>query len=48
MVFICVGEIVNVIGLKGEVKLYPLMDYFDELLDSPYVVGELQHHKYIA
>lgn len=38
MEFICVGEIVNVIGLKGEVKLYPLMDYFDELLDSPYVV----------
>jgi len=38
MEFICVGEIVNAIGLKGEVKLYPLMDYFDELLDSPYVV----------
>ncbi len=38
MEFICVGEIVKAIGLKGEVKLYPLMDYFDELLDSPYVV----------
>ncbi len=38
MEFICVGEIVKAIGLKGEVKLYPLMDYFDELLGSPYVV----------
>jgi len=38
MDFICVGEIVKAIGLKGEVKLYPLLDYFDELLDSPYVV----------
>ncbi len=38
MDFICVGEIVKAIGLKGEVKLYPLLDYFDDLLDSPYVV----------
>ncbi len=38
MDFICVGEIVKAIGLKGEVKLYPLLDYFDELLDSPYAV----------
>lgn len=38
MDFICVGEIVKPIGLKGEVKLYPLLDYFDELLESPYVV----------
>ncbi len=38
MEFVCVGEIVKAIGLKGELKLYPLLDYFDELLDSPYAV----------
>lgn len=36
--FVCVGEIVKGIGLRGELKLYPLLDYFDELLESPYVV----------
>ncbi len=36
--FVCTGELVKAVGLKGEVKLYPLLDHFDELLDSPYVV----------
>ncbi|PID79561.1 16S rRNA processing protein RimM [bacterium DOLJORAL78_65_58] len=38
--FVCVGEIVKAIGLKGELKLYPLLDYFDGLLDSPYTVWQ--------
>lgn len=38
--FIRVGEIVKAVGLKGELKLYPLLDYFDSLLDSPYVVWQ--------
>jgi 16S rRNA processing protein RimM len=38
--FVSVGEIVKPIGLKGELKLYPLLDYFDELLDSPFVVWQ--------
>lgn len=40
MEFVCVGEIVKAIGLKGELKLYPLLDYFDALLDSPYAVWQ--------
>lgn len=38
--FVCVGQVVKAIGLKGELKLYPLMDYFDELMDSPFVVWQ--------
>jgi len=38
--FVSVGEIVKAIGLKGELKLYPLLDYFDELLDSPHIVWQ--------
>jgi 16S rRNA processing protein RimM len=38
--FVSVGQIVKAIGLKGELKLYPFMDYFDELLDSPFVVWQ--------
>jgi len=36
--FIVIGEVVKAIGLKGEVKLYPLLDYHEPLLDSPYLV----------
>jgi ribosomal 30S subunit maturation factor RimM len=36
--FIAIGEVVKAVGLKGEFKLYPLLDYFEPLLDSPYVV----------
>jgi len=32
-VFVSVGQIVKAIGLKGELKLHPFLDYFDELLD---------------
>ena len=38
--FISVGQIVKAIGLKGELKLHPFLDYFDQLLDSPYVVWQ--------
>ncbi len=38
--FVCVGQIVKAIGLKGELKLYPFMDYYDELLESPFVVWQ--------
>ncbi len=49
--FVSVGEIVKAIGLKGELKLYPLLDYFAELLDSPFVVwqdgsdAKILHHR---
>ncbi len=36
--FVIIGEIVKAIGLKGEVKLYPLLNYHRELLLS----GSLQ------
>lgn len=34
------GQVVKAIGLKGELKFYPFLDYFDELLDSPFVVWQ--------
>jgi len=36
--FITIGELVKAIGLKGEVKLFPLLDFHEALLGSPYVV----------
>ncbi len=36
--FVCIGEVVKAIGLKGEVKLYPLLDFYEPLLDSEYLV----------
>ena len=36
--FVVIGELVKAVGLRGEVKLYPLLDYFEPLLDSSYVV----------
>ncbi|MCK9994929.1 MAG: 16S rRNA processing protein RimM [Candidatus Krumholzibacteria bacterium] len=38
--FIVIGELVKAVGLKGEVKLYPLLDFHEPLLDSPYLVWE--------
>lgn len=34
------GQVVKAIGLKGELKFYPFMDYSNELLDSPYAVWQ--------
>jgi 16S rRNA processing protein RimM len=36
--FVCIGEVVKAIGLKGELKLYPLLDYYPPVLESPYLV----------
>jgi 16S rRNA processing protein RimM len=38
--FIVIGEMVKAVGLKGEVKLYPLLDFHEPLLDSRYLVWE--------
>ena len=38
--FVSLGELVKPIGLKGELKLYPLLDFFPPVLDSSYVVWE--------
>jgi 16S rRNA processing protein RimM len=36
--FVVIGEVVKAVGLKGEVKLYPLLDFFEPLLDSRYLI----------
>jgi 16S rRNA processing protein RimM len=36
--FIVIGELVKAVGLKGEVKLYPLLDFHEPVLDSRYLV----------
>ena len=48
---IIIGEVVKAVGLKGEFKLYPLLDFHLDLLDSPYLVWgdgtplEVQRHR---
>jgi 16S rRNA processing protein RimM len=36
--FIAIGEIVNAVGLRGELKFYPLLDFHEPLLASPFLV----------
>lgn len=49
--FISIGEVVKAVGLKGEVKLYPLLDFYEPLLDSGFLVWadgspvEVVHHR---
>lgn len=38
--FVRIGEVVKAIGLKGELKLYPLLDYFEPLLDTGFLVWQ--------
>lgn len=38
--FIRIGEIVKAVGLRGEIKLYPYLDFHLPLLGSGYVVWE--------
>ena len=38
--FVAIGEIVKAVGLKGEVKLYPLIDFHEPLLASGYLEWE--------
>lgn len=35
--FVPIGEVVRPVGLRGEVKLYPLLDFHAPLLDSGYL-----------
>ena len=49
--FIVIGEVVKAVGLRGEFKLYPLLDFHEALLDSPYLVwddggpAEVERHR---
>ena len=49
--FVVIGEVVKAIGLKGEIKVYPLLDFYEPLLDSPYLEWrdggrpEVQRHR---
>ena len=36
--FVTIGEIVNVVGLRGELKFYPLLDFHEPLLESGFLV----------
>lgn len=38
--FVVIGEVVKPIGLKGEVKVYPLLDFYGPLLDSEFLVWQ--------
>ena len=38
--FVAIGEVVKAIGLKGEVKLYPLLDFWEPLLGSDFLVWQ--------
>lgn len=35
-----IGEVVKAVGLRGEVKLYPLLDFHEPLLESGFLVWE--------
>ena len=36
--FVAIGEVVKAVGLKGEVKLYPLLDYWPDVVASRFAV----------
>ena len=38
--FVAIGEIVKAVGLRGEVKLFPLLDFHEPLLDSGFLVWD--------
>ena len=38
--FVGIGEVVKAVGLRGEVKLYPLLDFHAPLLGSAYLTWE--------
>lgn len=35
--FVAIAEVVKAVGLRGEVKLYPLLDFHEPLLESGYL-----------
>jgi len=38
--FVPIGEVVKAVGLRGEIKLYPLLDFWPDLLESRFAVWE--------
>ena len=38
--FVAIGAVVKAVGLRGEVKLYPLIDFWDDLLGSRFTVWD--------
>lgn len=38
--FVAIGEVVKAMGLRGEVKLYPLLDFWPDLLKSRFLVWQ--------
>ena len=46
--FIPVAEVVNVIGLRGELKLYPLLNWFEPLLASEFLVWGDEDEPFLA
>ncbi len=38
--FVVMAEVVKAVGLKGEFKLYPLLDFFAPVLETAYAVWE--------
>ena len=42
---LCVGEIVNTHGVRGELKVVPLVDNTDDLLDYSYYLIDGEKHE---
>jgi ribosomal 30S subunit maturation factor RimM len=38
--FVPVADVVKAVGLRGEVKLYPLLDFHAPLLESPFLIWQ--------
>lgn len=38
--FVQVAEVVKAVGLKGELKLYPMIDWWEELLDTDLLIWD--------
>ncbi|MGD9548491.1 MAG: ribosome maturation factor RimM [Candidatus Krumholzibacteriia bacterium] len=38
--FVVMAEVVKAVGLRGEVKLYPLLDFHADVLDSPFALWQ--------
>lgn len=52
--FVAIGEIVRAVGLRGELKLYPLLDFHEPLLECPFLVwndgtpAQVQRHRIMS
>ena len=38
--FVPIADVVKAVGLRGEVKLYPLLDFHEPLLETGYLTWE--------